>query len=59
MIRKSLSAIDRDFISEMMSGYRASCVLGAGAELDVFTPLSLKPQSSETWRGSWLATGEA
>jgi SAM-dependent methyltransferase len=46
MIRKSLKAIDRDFIYEMMSGYRASCVLGAGAELDVFTQLSMKPQSS-------------
>lgn len=46
MIRKSLKTVDRDFIYEMMSGYRASCVLGAGAELDVFAHLSRKRQSS-------------
>jgi hypothetical protein len=45
MIRKGLKVVDRERINEMMLGYRASCVLGAAAELDVFTHLQ-KPQSS-------------
>jgi len=48
MIRKPLrvNANNCEHIYEMMSGYRASCVLGAGAELDVFTQLSRKSLTS-------------